>query len=344
MTLAENLQNLMNVNQDGANAEINLKVKPLAAVSSADGSLASDPTTVGGGGETGAGSGAGGGGTPGGGGGGGLASAADTATLPSFFGPGGESVVPVGQRQTMTNPQLVTHPLGSRTDDIYEAAVAQLQQQTQAQYLDTLRDLGWINDQGQFVAGNLETQAIRDRAEINRQREMKLQDIIEGAVRGGTVFSGRRAQLQEQGVQPFDVALGNLETRLGRDISSRYENLGELTRGFELSRNALLAQAAERYAAAQQGGPAAAPDYTGGGGGGGEAPPAVEPNYSGDTTLYDPRAAAAAYNAQNIIVPKALWLSLHPGGNYDNYKRAWLRQRNPVPTSGGGGGGSSRVM
>ena len=348
MTLADNLQQLMALDQDGANAEINLKVKPLTN-SSGVSALASDPTSVGAGGDTGgAGSGAGGGGTPGGGGGP-LANPVDTATLPAGFGQGGESVVPINQRQTMTNPQLVTHPLGARTDDIYEAAIAQLQQQTQSQYRNTMRDLGWVNDQGQFIAGNHETQAIRDRAEINRQRELKLQDIIEGAVRGGTVFSGRRAQLQEQGIQPYDVALSNLETKLGRDLSSRYESLGELTRGFELSRNQLIADAAARYQASLEGGPAAG-DLTGGGG---ETAPTAPVNTDPYGTaavnammeqfganLQRIRAQADALNAQGKMLPRNIWEPLHLGGNYDAYVRAW-KVRNP---SGGGGGGSARVQ
>jgi hypothetical protein len=339
MTLADNLSQLMALDQDGANAEINLKVKPLTN-SSGVSALASDPTSVGAGGDTGGGASspgtvAGPGTTPVGAGG------VDTATtpeLPTGFGPGGESAVPVNQRVTRQNPTLVTHPLGARTDDIYEAAVAQLQNQTQQQYLNYLQDLGWIGDNGQFTPGNLETQAIRDRAEIARQRDLKLQDIIEGAVRGGTVFSGRRAQLQQQGVQPFDTAAGNLETTLSRELSKRYEGLGDLSRQFELSRDQLVADAAARYAASLQGGPAGGGDVSTDGGGAPPAPP-PEPNYDGDSTLYDPRAAAAAYNAQNIIVPKALWLSLHPGGSYDNYRKAWLRQRNPVYSGGGGGGG-----
>jgi len=366
----------MGFDQPGNDAEIAIKIKPLTALgaatpptpSSVTGDQtgtepvpSSDPSAVGVGGATSS----GGAGVPGIIPGPGLPATPITQdptttqngqlpNSPSGFGPGGQTIVPESQRVTNANPTLVTHPLGARTDDIYEAAVAQLAHDTQAQYLQQLQDLGWMDANGQFIPGLLETEAVRNRSEIGRQRDLTLQNIMEGSVRGGTVFSGRRAQLQAQGQQPYDAALANLETVLGRETGKRYQNLGDLTRQFELSRNSLVADAAERYQNSLLGGPAG--DGGGGGGGGGEAPASNADPY-GTMALnelmagWDPVAlaefAAAPFGAP--MLSKSAWLAKNPGGNYLKYQAAWRRKHQlggAVATSGAasGGGSAARVM
>jgi hypothetical protein len=134
--------------------------------------------------------------------------------------------------------------------------VAQLQFDTQRNYLQTLADLGWMDEGGNFVPGLLETEAVRRRGDLNFEREGAIRNVTEGAMRGGTVFSGRRAFNQSQAQRPYDAALANLETTLGRELGTRYSNLGDLTRQFELSRNQLIAEAVQRYQQSLLGGPA----------------------------------------------------------------------------------------
>jgi hypothetical protein len=126
--------------------------------------------------------------------------------------------------------------------------VAQLAFDTQSRYAQLLQELGFVDEQGRFIPGLLETEALRRRAELSRGRELALQDVIEGAVRGGTVFSGRRAKLTAQAQEPYDAAIAQIGTVLGRELSARYGQLSDLTRQFELTRNMLIAEAAERIA------------------------------------------------------------------------------------------------
>jgi hypothetical protein len=197
MALTDELSRLMGFDQGpDNNAEVNIKIKPLGSVGAGAQQNAFAPVPS----EPSAGT-----GTSGIGGTSAPSTVAPPATPPtgsetaasSYFG-NGETAVPVGQRVQKTNPTLVTHPLGAQTDDIYEAAVAQLQFDTQRQYASLLQELGFMDESGSFIPGTLETGATRQRTELQRQRELQLQQVVENAVRGGTVFSGRRAKLQAQ--------------------------------------------------------------------------------------------------------------------------------------------------
>lgn len=282
MALTEDLQRIMGFDQGpDNNAEVNIKIKPLGAVNAA---ATSEPSTVGAaGGATGGTAGVGEAptveGTP-------LGSpltptGAKPPTPPGTyqgFGPEGQSIVPLGQRQKKVNPTLVTHPLGARTDDLYESAIAQLQFDANRKYLETLADLGWMDEAGNFIPGLLETEAVRRRSDLGFERDAAIRMALEGSQRGGTVFSGRRAWNQAQAQRPYDAALANLETTLGRELGLRYGQLGDITRQFELGRQQLIAEAAQRFAAQQQGGPAgpAGPSGPSDGGDGGpsDLPPA----------------------------------------------------------------------
>jgi len=250
--LTEDIRRLLGFD-DGpqSNAEIQFKIKPLGAVGAA--AVPSDPSVVGAGGDTAASGGLGAAGAiptgPG-----------NTAVGPAGFGPQGQTILTPQQQISKKNPTLITHPLGAQTDDLYESAVAQLQFDTQSRYASLLQELGFIDDSGQFMPGTLETDASRQRGELERQRELGLQDVIENAVRGGTVFSGRRAKLQSQTQQPFDSAIAELTTRLSRELANRFQGVGGLTQQFELGRNQLLAEAAERIKMSLMGGPVGGED------------------------------------------------------------------------------------
>jgi len=256
--LTEDIRRLLGFD-DGpqSNAEIQFKIKPLGAVGAA--AIPSDPSVVGAGGDTAASGGPGAAGAiptgPG-----------NTAVSPTGFGPQGQTILTPQQQISKKNPSLITHPLGAQTDDLYESAVAQLQFDTQSRYASLLQELGFMDDSGQFMPGTLETDASRQRGELERQRELGLQDVIENAVRGGTVFSGRRAKLQSQTQQPFDSAIAELTTRLSRELANRFQGVGGLTQQFELGRNQLLAEAAERIKMGLMGGPVGGEDGGGGGG------------------------------------------------------------------------------
>lgn len=281
MALTDDIRSLLGFG-DGpeTNAEINLKIKPLGSVSAAP--APSDPTTVGAtGGDASGGATLGTlGSSPSAGTGtlplgGGIGTTPDANRTLLGFGPGGQSVVDPSQRLRNTNPNLIKHPLGAQTDDIYEAAVAQLAFDTQRQHAQLLQELGFVDAEGNFMPGTLETEAVRQRSELERQRQLTLEEVIGNAVRGGTVFSGRRAKLQSDAQQPFDAAISELTTRLSRELASRFQGISGLNQQFEIGRNMLLAEAAERIKAALMGGPvggdSADPGATG------DVPPATAP-------------------------------------------------------------------
>lgn len=235
MALGEDIRSAIGSFQPDAGEEISLKIKPVAQPTGAPSGLqlsAGPPGTQGS--------------SPG-------------ATLPAPTGAapvvGGaaaapnitNSVVPPNQRLTQ-NPQLVTHPLGAQTDSMYEAAVAQLAQNIRSQYAGTLRDLGYLNDQGGFVPGMLEIEAARQRAELQRQQELAREQVTHGAIRGNTVFSGRRAVLQAQAEHPLVAAQAQIESQLAGAIGDRYRQATDLLRQFTVDRDLLIAEAANRAA------------------------------------------------------------------------------------------------
>jgi hypothetical protein len=304
MAITEDLRRLLGFD-DGPenNAEIQFKIKPLGAVGAAA-AAASDPTVTGASGETGAGGGSPATGLPGTG----LTPAQGTPQAgPLGFGPQGASIVPQAQQLRKTNPTLITHPLGAQTDDIYEAAVAQLQFDTQSRYAQLLQELGFMDDSGQFMPGTLETDAARQRNELDRQRSLGIQDVTENAVRGGTVFSGRRAQLQAQTQQPFDSAIAELQTRLSRELANRFQGIGGLTQQFELGRNSLIADAAERIKAGLMTGPVG-----GEGGGGGGGAPAGGALATARALGAGPRSGDAGLQSSTSVSPETL-NSMPPG-------------------------------
>jgi len=334
--------------EDGpeSNAEIQFKIKPLGAIGAA--AAASDPAVTGAAeAGTGAANVAGAqGALPTGPG--------STADLPpTGFGTGGASIVPQAQQVKKGNPTLLTHPLGAQTDDMYESAVAQLQYDTQSRYAQLLQELGFVGDNGQFSPGTLETDATRQRNELERQRGLSLQDVTEAAVRGGTVFSGRRAQNQMQAQQPFDSAISELTTRLSRELASRYQGLGDLTRQFELGRGSLLSEAAERIKQSLMGnaigGDSADPGAGGPPGGGATAPdffggltqalqqgiPVLSGSPPGSRLINDPQVGTY------VIDPSGRRIGRIVNGKFVS------EVGKTVATSsggGGGGGGGSRVQ
>lgn len=158
-----------------------------------------------------------------------------------------QSSLAAGQRLSQ-NPQLVTHPLGAQTDAQYEAAVAQLSQSINSQYAGVLRDLGFLDADGNFVPGALEMAAARQRHQLQYQQGLARDQVTQNAARGGTVFSGRRAVLQAQAEQPYVTGLAELESGLSGQLGDRYRQATDLMRQFTVDRDALIAAAADRAA------------------------------------------------------------------------------------------------
>lgn len=164
-----------------------------------------------------------------------------TAALP-------QTVVPTNQRLGR-NPMLPQHPLGAYTDAQYEAQQAMLQQEISKRYADILQQLGYTDDQGNFIMGSVETNAGRQRADLEHSMGLARDEVTKQAQREGTLFSGIRGKLQGQAEFPMANAEARLDADLPLQLGSLYEQAGGLVSEYTLRQNQLIADAAARKAA-----------------------------------------------------------------------------------------------
>jgi len=243
---------------------------------------------------------------------------------------------------TSTNPSGLTKsplqldtsaPLGSQTDAIYESGAAQLAQAAQQKHLDLLQQLGYMDPStGQIIPGTLETEAVRQRYELNRQLQEEQRNVDEAAMRGGTVFSGRRAQLQGLRTEPYYQRLANVETDLARQMAEGLQGIGNIQSQFTVDRNVLIAEAAERArqrAIEQQqlAAQAAASAYGG------------DPRSAGEIQQHATAAATAAANnipAEPPPIPYYMsaagpspYMPVYPNGTYTGGARYATKTENP---------------
>jgi len=153
------------------------------------------------------------------------------------------------------NPQLVSTPSTVQMDDIYAAQLAQARASTTQQYLGALRDIGFTDEHGQFMPGLIETEAARRRATLMHNEQMAVQGVNDSAVRGGAFFSGRRAENLANAQDPYERDLSSLATDVPRQITDRYNDVGNLLSGYALTQDKLLAELAARQATAAQSNP-----------------------------------------------------------------------------------------
>jgi hypothetical protein len=160
-------------------------------------------------------------------------------------------------------------------DSEYVAGEAQLRADINRRYADILQQLGYQNDKGEFIPGEVETQAQLKRSELNRNVDQAEKDVTQQSQREGTLFSGYRGTAQAKAQHPFVQALADLDVDVPKQLNTLYENAGRTLQDYTIQNNLLLADAAARAsaraAAASYGGGGGGYDYGGGGDGGGAA-------------------------------------------------------------------------
>jgi hypothetical protein len=196
------------------------------------------------------------------------------------LGPGSSVAIPPSKQLTK-NPLLSQTPLGAYTDSQYEAGNAQLRNSIAKQYADILQQIGYKDDAGNFIPGQIEADAQKQQAELQRGMGIAQEEVTQGAQREGTLFSGLRGTNQARAEHPFVSALSDLATNTPMALNKLYEQAAGLTDEYTLQNNLMLADAAARRAVGFGSQPGqfdqpAAPI----GGGGGEAP------YTGE--IYQP--------------------------------------------------------
>lgn len=161
------------------------------------------------------------------------------------------------------NPQLPQTPMGQYTDAMYEAQVAMLRNQVAKQYADLLQQLGYANEQGQFVPGSVEADARRQKRDLEYSKTRATEEVTNQAQREGTLFSGRRASETAKAQHPFVQQAADLDVSVPLTLSKLYEQASGLSHDFVLQNNLLLSEAAARAAERARG---AGYDSPGGGG------------------------------------------------------------------------------
>jgi hypothetical protein len=151
-------------------------------------------------------------------------------------------------------------------DSQYTASEAQLRADINRRYADILQNLGYQNEQGQFIPGEVEAQAQRQRPEIERNKRFAGEDVTKQAQREGTLFSGLRAENTARAEHPFVQALSDLDVDVPKQLNRLYEDAGRTLQDYTIQNNLLLADAAARASARAA---AAGGGYGGGGWGGG---------------------------------------------------------------------------
>jgi hypothetical protein len=106
------------------------------------------------------------------------------------------------------NPMLPQHPLGAYTDSQYEAELAQLKFEVAQRYNDVLQQLGYTDDNGNFVPGQVEIDSNRQKSELARNIQLADEQTTQQHQQQGTLFSGLRGTNQARAEYPFVNAMG----------------------------------------------------------------------------------------------------------------------------------------
>jgi len=229
---------------------------------------------------------------------------------PQYMAPG------LGFSNLQRNPQLPQTPMGAYTDSMYAAQVAQLRADIARQYNDVLQQLGYTNEQGQFIPGQVEIDANRQQSDLQRSIGLADEQTTQQAQQQGTLFSGLRGTAQARAEFPFQQAIAQLGVDVPKQLSSLYGQAGDLVNQFTLQNNLYLADAAARAAAAIQNMPGPA---TGGGssatGNSTDGTPSGTP--SGTTPgigvgYYDPVNSRYVFNQPPPQVPRDTLPALPP--------------------------------
>jgi hypothetical protein len=145
------------------------------------------------------------------------------------------------------NPQLPGNPLGVYTDAQFAADDAALRASTQRDYGDVLQQLGYTDENGNYIPGLVEIGADRQRTDLNRSLGLAAEGVTRQAQRQGTLFSGRRGEETGRAEHPYRTGLAQLEEDLPRQLGTLYEHATNILSNYTTGRNQLLAAAAGRY-------------------------------------------------------------------------------------------------
>jgi|SRR5215831_19127938 len=167
--------------------------------------------------------------------------------IPSAYLPG------AGQRLQQAgpgNPMLPQMPATGDLDSQYLAEEAQLRASVAQQYADILQQIGYTDQNGNFIPGSISVGAGRQAEDLQRQSDLAAEDVTNQAQVSGTLFSGVRARDTARAQQPYQSALARLGVDTPIQIGGLYEHAAGLLDQYTLQNNLYLAAMAQRRAAA----------------------------------------------------------------------------------------------
>lgn len=231
-----------------------------------------------------------------------------------------QAMLPQPNQQLAKNPMLPGLPETGNMDAQYLAEEAQLRAQIAKQYADILQQLGWVDEQGNFLPGSISVNASRQIADLQYQSGLAEKGVTEATQREGTLFSGKRAERTAEAQQPMQRGIAQIGVDTPLKLGQQYENAAGLIDQYTLQNNLMLAQMAARQAALISKNPAGAPGQQGGGGGGPDDGGGGYDDQSPGTGLTgdDPGeiAAGAGYPFLNPSAPDQVYTPINAGNSW----------------------------
>lgn len=244
-----------------------------------------------------------------------------------------QAYMPPAAQRLPRNPMLPQHPVSAAYDAQYAADEAVLRANISRSYADILQQLGYSDDQGNFIPGSISTNAARQQTDYQRSSDLAAEGVTQQSQREGTLFSGYRGTETARQQYPFQQQILDLGINVPMQLSSLYEQAAGLTDQYTLQNNQLLAGAAQRAAAAitsSGGGFSGGGGGGGGGGGDGEGTPPVPEGYPnlnpsapnqvytpihvGGTTSYEPKPMASNFEPKPAPQKKPVRSPYYYGG------------------------------
>lgn len=143
-------------------------------------------------------------------------------------------------------------PLGGRTTSTFEGARTLLDFELSQRRQEILRQLGQTTPTGQRIIGDVELQLGRDVSDLERQRGLAVEDVMNAMRGAGSLFSTHRVRQQARAQHPFIQSIVRRNEDASRTLTDLYRRLADLERERQIRTSMLVAEEASARAARQR--------------------------------------------------------------------------------------------
>jgi hypothetical protein len=137
-------------------------------------------------------------------------------------------------------------PLGGQTTSAFQAQKAQLDFELAQRRAELLRGTGQMGPGNQWIPGDVEREAGRNIFDLERQRGLTTEAVVNAMREGGTIFSGVRARETARGEHPFIQSIARIRSDSARSLQLLYQQLADLQREREVQYGLMMAEAAQQ--------------------------------------------------------------------------------------------------